>query len=61
MIRDPRLHASTRGHWSQVALNIDIAPTIVTITGLPVAKAMQGMDLDPILRDPEAKGRKDWY
>ena len=61
MIRDPRLSASTGGHRGQMALNIDIAPTIVAMAGLPVPAGMQGIDLAPILRDPEAQGRTDWY
>lgn len=61
MIRDPRLPASTRGHRSQMALNIDIAPTIVAMAGLPVPGEMQGMDLSPVLRDPAVPGREDWY
>jgi arylsulfatase A-like enzyme len=61
MIRDPRLPASTRGHRSQMVLNIDIAPTIVTMAGLSVPTEMQGMHLGPILRDPEVQGRTDWY
>jgi arylsulfatase A-like enzyme len=61
MILDPRLPASTHGHRSQMALNIDIAPTIVAMAGLPVPDEMQGVDLSPILRDPKAAGRRDWY
>ena len=61
IIRDPRLPASTRGRRSQMALNIDIAPTIVALAGMPVHDRMQGMSLLPILRDPEATGRADWY
>ena len=61
MIRDPRLPAGTRSHRRQMVLNIDIASTIVAMAGLPVPTGMQGMDLSPILRDPEVRGRTDWY
>lgn len=61
MIRDPRLPISTRGNRPQMALNIDIAPTIVAMAGLPVPNEMQGIDLSPILRDPKVQGRADWY
>ena len=44
-----------------MALNIDLAPTILAMAGIPVPDTMQGMDLQPILRDPKAKGREDWY
>jgi arylsulfatase A-like enzyme len=61
MIRDPRLSASTHGQRSQMALNIDIAPTIVAMAGLPVPDEMQGMNLSLILHDPTVTGRADWY
>lgn len=61
IIRDPRLPASTRGRRQQMALNIDLAPTILTMAGVSVPSGMQGIDLQPILRDPTIKGREDWY
>lgn len=61
IIRDPRLPQSTRGRRSQMALNIDLAPTILAMAGVPIPKGMQGMNLQPLLRNPKAKGRTDWY
>lgn len=61
IIRDPRLPASARGRRQQMALNIDLAPTILTMAGVKVPPAMQGVDLQPILNDSAAKGREDWY
>jgi len=61
IIRDPRLPASTRGRRGQMALNIDLAPTILALAGVPIPAGMQGMDLQPVLRDPNARGRADWY
>jgi arylsulfatase A-like enzyme len=61
IIRDPRLPAATRGRRTQTALNIDLAPTILSLAGVPVPAAMQGADLRPILRDGMAKGRDDWF
>ena len=61
IIRDPRLPAATRGRRTQMALNIDLAPTILAMAGVPVPPVMQGLDLQPLLRDPKAKGREDWY
>jgi arylsulfatase A-like enzyme len=61
IIRDPRLPASTRGRRQQMALNIDVAPTILAMASVPVPAGMQGMDLQPVLRDATTKGRKDWY
>ena len=61
IIRDPRLPASTHGRRQQMALNIDIAPTILTMAGVPVPAGVQGTDLQPLLRDSRTKGREDWY
>jgi arylsulfatase A-like enzyme len=61
IIRDPRLPVSTRGRRRQMALNIDVAPTILAMAGAAVPAGMQGTDLQPLLRDPNAKGREDWY
>ncbi len=61
IIRDPRLPVSTRGRRQQMALNIDLAPTILTMAGLPVPAGMQGVNLQPLLRDAATKGREDWY
>ena len=61
IIRDPRLPAALRGRRSQMALNIDLAPTMLALAGVPIPATMQGGDLQPVLRDPGAKGREDWY
>jgi arylsulfatase A-like enzyme len=61
IVRDPRLPAATRGRRQQMVLNIDLAPTILAMAGVPAPAAMQGADLQPLLRDPQAKGREDWY
>jgi arylsulfatase A-like enzyme len=61
IIRDPRLPAATRGRRSQMALNIDVAPTILAMAGVAVPATMQGIDLQRVLRNPRAPGRADWY
>ena len=49
IVRDPRLAASRRGRAvDQLALNIDVAPTIVSAAGVPVPAVMQGEDLSPL-------------
>ena len=61
IIHDPRLPADSHGRRSQMALNIDLAPTILSLAGVPVPSTMQGMNLQPILQNPKAAGREDWY
>ena len=49
IVRDPRLLSSRRGRaLDQLALNIDVAPTIVSAAGLPLPSVMQGEDLSPL-------------
>ncbi|MCX7400761.1 MAG: sulfatase-like hydrolase/transferase [Planctomycetales bacterium] len=60
IICDPRVPAA-RGRRSQMALNIDLAPTILAMADVPIPEKMQGTDLRPILADSQAAGREDWY
>jgi arylsulfatase len=49
IVRDPRLPSSRQGRTlDQFALNIDVAPTIVSAAGLAVPSVMQGQDLSPL-------------
>jgi len=49
IVRDPRLAAARRGRTlDQLALNIDVAPTIVRAAGLPLPSVMQGEDVSPL-------------
>lgn len=62
IIRDPNLPAKLRGSTrDQMALNIDHAPTMLSLAGVPVPALMQGRDLTPVLHDPNARWREDWY
>lgn len=61
IIKDPRVPAEKRGRRSQMALNIDVAPTILSMAGVAVPTQMQGADLRPFLSNAELKGREDWY
>ncbi len=61
IIHDPRLPAAAKGRRTQMALNIDLAPTILAMAGVRIPAGMQGEDLRPLLRDPKARGREDWY
>ncbi len=59
IVCDPRLPAERRGSkQDSLVLNVDLAPTIVDMTGLPIPKGMQGRSLVPLLR--QAKAPADW-
>jgi arylsulfatase A-like enzyme len=54
LIRYPRLGASARVDDTHMVLNIDIAPTLLELAGVPVPGMLQGQSLVPLLegRDP---------
>jgi arylsulfatase A-like enzyme len=43
-----------------MVLNIDLAPTLLELAGVPVPAAVQGQSLVPVLRDAQAPGRRAW-
>jgi arylsulfatase A-like enzyme len=62
IIYDPRLPARLRGvRRSQMTLNIDLAPTMLSLGGVPVPARMQGRDLGPLLSGRPGQWRQDWY
>lgn len=63
VVRDPRLPAARRGLSRQeLALNLDVAPTIVAAAGRQVPRAMQGRDLAPLyLRDRPPAWRDEFF
>jgi arylsulfatase A-like enzyme len=60
LVRAPALVAGAGRRAPQMALNIDVAPTLLALAGVPVPEAMQGASLLPVLRDPRAPGRRAW-
>lgn len=62
VIYDPRLPAKLQGtKRQQMSLNIDIAPTVLSIAGHTIPETMQGVDLTPFLKNSRKKGRDDWF
>jgi arylsulfatase A-like enzyme len=62
IVRDPRLPSRQRGSTrDELALNIDIAPTVLSAAGLPVPGVMQGQDLGPLyLADRPSAATPAW-
>jgi arylsulfatase len=49
IVLDPRMSAEARGsERNEFTLNVDLAPTILSATGIPVPETMQGSDLAPL-------------
>ena len=62
IVWDPRLPPSLRGvRREEMTLNIDIAPTLLDLAGLPIPKAMQGRSLRPLMEGKEVNWRKEWF
>lgn len=62
VIADPRMPADRRGRSSPaMALNIDVAPTLLDLAGVPVPPDMQGTSLVPLLGDPGAPLRDEFF
>jgi arylsulfatase A-like enzyme len=59
MIRyPPRISAGTTS--ARMALNLDLAPTLMDLVGLPPPVHFQGKSLMPLLANPGAQWRTDW-
>lgn len=62
IIRDPRRSSSGRHRRAeQMALNIDLAPTMLDFAGVPIPQRMQGKSLAPIVAGSTRPLRDDWY
>ncbi len=62
IIRDPRQPSGQRSkRVEQMALNIDLAPTMLDYAGLRIPERMQGKSLVPIVAGSTKELREDWY
>ncbi|MGB2714207.1 MAG: sulfatase [Vicinamibacterales bacterium] len=62
VVRDPRLPARRRGATrDEVALNIDVAPTVLAAAGVAAPDVMQGRDLSPLYLGDAVPGWRDEF
>lgn len=62
IIRDPRMPESRRGTRNDdFTLSVDLAPTILTATGIPVPEGMQGRDIAPLYLADEPPAWRDEF
>ncbi|NLN94153.1 MAG: sulfatase [Candidatus Hydrogenedens sp.] len=62
IIYDPRLSAARRSQRHDVlALNLDLAPTMLDLAGIPIPAGMQGQSLVPWLLGRHVSWRSDFY
>ena len=60
IVYDPRLGGGGARTETAVALNIDIAPTLLQLAGEPVPAQMQGRSMVPVLRGEKSAWRDDF-
>ncbi len=60
IVRAPGLVSDPGRRASQMILNIDLAPSLLDLAGLPIPKSMEGISFVPLLRSASAPGRKAW-
>jgi arylsulfatase A-like enzyme len=62
VVFDPRAGKKLRGRTlSQMALNVDIAPTILKLAGVKTPEQMQGRSLVPLLKGKKPKWRTEFF
>jgi len=60
LLRGPRVVPRPGARPAAMALNIDVAPTLLELAGVTPPESMQGSSLVPVIRDPDARGRDEW-
>ncbi len=62
IVFDPALPKEKRDRTvDAMALNIDVAPTLLDFAGVAAPKSMQGASLRPLVRGEAPKWRDDWF
>jgi len=62
VIFDPRLTSAQRNqHRSELALNIDLAPTMLGLADLKPPDAMQGLNLSPLIKGEQIDWREEFF
>ena len=61
IVRDPRLPARAGTRRSEMTLNIDVCPTILSAAGLDIPASMNGRDLMPLARGESPAWRQEWF
>lgn len=61
IVYDPRRNSPKGKVSTEIALNIDVAPTVLRLARVPVPAGMQGMDLMQLAANPKKKARTDFF
>jgi N-acetylglucosamine-6-sulfatase len=60
IVRYPRLIKDPGRKAEQMVLNIDLAPTLLGVAGVPLPGNIEGQSFEPVLLSGTAPGRKAW-
>ncbi|MBW1846471.1 MAG: sulfatase-like hydrolase/transferase [Deltaproteobacteria bacterium] len=60
IVRHPKMISAPGKKVDQMILNIDVAPTILDLAGIPVPDSMEGKSFTPILKNNSTPWRKAW-
>jgi N-acetylglucosamine-6-sulfatase len=60
IVRYPRRIPDPGRRAGQMALNVDVAPTLLELAGLPIPASIEGESFAPVLASPNAPGRTAW-
>jgi arylsulfatase A-like enzyme len=60
IVRHPGIISDPGRRASQMVLNIDLAPTLLDLAGLPPPASMDGESFAPILQNRHVRGRRSW-
>lgn len=61
IVSDPRQPATHGSRRSEMALNIDVSPTILSLAGLDIPQSIQGRDLTPLVAGANPEWRSEWF
>jgi len=62
IVHDPRLPERLRNkRRGEMVLNIDIAPTLLELAGVPASPSVQGRALMPLVRGGKPRWREEWF
>jgi arylsulfatase A-like enzyme len=62
IVFDPRKPIAAQGHIrTEMVLNIDIAPTVLDLAGIPIPESMQGLRIIPLVYNKPFTWRKDFF
>lgn len=61
IVRDPRLGHRAGTRRSEMTLNIDVCPTILSAAGLEAPACLNGRDLLPLARGESPAWRREWF